>query len=369
MIGEVEISHRFKSTQFAFKARFQPGVTAIFGPSGAGKSSLLRMIAGLLHPSEGRIVVDGEVWFDASQGVRLTPQQRRVGFVFQKPLLFPHMNVGNNLRYGMRRARRRLDLGEMAALLGLSDKLDRRPSNLSGGEAQRVALGRALLSDPDILLLDEPLSALDTRLKETILPYFERLRDEREIPILYVTHDIDEVARLADTLILLEGGEIIRTGPVNELLATSDDGESGLRKIAGGLIRATVTHYDSDDDLTGIRLGDQELWLPGEIAPSGETVRLRIDARDVTLALERPTQISALNVLPVRVVGVQLSGAPGALIELDCQGQRFTARVTQRSVRLLGLAPGRGIFAILKAMSVLKPRIGLAAHERGATRL
>ncbi|MEL6954583.1 MAG: molybdenum ABC transporter ATP-binding protein [Pseudomonadota bacterium] len=357
MTGWLSVAHRQGAFRLELESDLQTGVTAIFGPSGAGKSTLLRIIAGLQTPDQGKIVVGDRVWFDRATGENLSVNQRRVGFVFQEPRLFPHMSVARNLTYGMRRSASKQAFGDMAELLDIGDLLNRRPANLSGGEAQRVALGRALLSEPDLLLLDEPLSALDFDLKQQISPYFARLRDHHGIPILYVTHDIDEVARLADHMVLLREGSGVAAGPVDQVLAQIDRDPEPSADIAGGLLTAVVTAPIDDDHLTQVKIAEHILWLPGAVGQTGETVRLRIDARDVTLSRVQPEGLSALNILPVRITGVEMLGAAGSLVRLDHAGQSFVARLTRRSLRLMELQTGDEVFAILKSMSATPSRV------------
>lgn len=358
MTGRVHLAHRFAGLELSVDCALEPGITALFGPSGAGKSTVLKAVAGLLTPDEGRIELDGEIWLDTARGVNLPPPARRAGYVFQEPRLFPHMTVAANLRYGMRRARGAQDVDALTALLGIEGLLHRRPAGLSGGEAQRVALGRALLSGPRVLLMDEPLSALDIARKEELYPHFERLKSRPDLPILYVSHDIDEVARLADRVILLDRGRMLASGSVAEVLASGETASRTGRDMAGGLLRVLVQGHDDRDGLTEVAIGDQRLWLPGRVGRPGATLRVRIEARDVTLALTRPRAISALNVLPVTVTAIRPGPGSGALVLLDHQGQKLSARLTRRSVRELDLGPGRTAYAILKSMSVPAARVG-----------
>ncbi|MBF9032792.1 molybdenum ABC transporter ATP-binding protein [Rhodobacterales bacterium HKCCE2091] len=362
MTGRVEIGRSVAGFTLDFAADLAPGVTAIFGPSGAGKTTVLRAVAGLTRPDRGRIVVGGETLFDADAGIDRPVAKRRVGYVFQEPRLFPHLSVARNLRYGARGG----GTDGVVDLLGLGSLLDRRPATLSGGEAQRVALGRALLSDPRILLMDEPLSALDLARKREIYPWLDRLRAEARIPILYVSHDIDEVARLADRMILMDAGRVAAEGPVAAILSRAGTA-AATRAIAGGLLTAEIAGHDVADGLTEARIGDQRLWLPGRVGEAGERVQIRLDARDVTLALDRPERISALNVLPVTVTAIDTGPEAGALVRLDHQGQGLTARLTRRSVAALALAPGQRVYAIVKTMSATPARvaeIGASGRER-----
>lgn len=335
------------------------GVTAIFGRSGSGKSTLLRVIAGLETRATGQVTMAGKLWQDGSN--RLPPERRGVGYVFQDTRLFPHLSVRGNLEFALKRAQ---GLGgpsfdEVAKAFDLGPLLDRRPAALSGGEKQRVAIGRALLTAPAILLMDEPLAALDEGRKAEILPYLERLRDEGRVPILYVSHAVAEVARLADTVVMLEAGRITAAGPAAEILSDPATAPGlGLRE-AGALLTARVAAQD-DDGLTRLDCAAGPLWLPRVAAPLGASLRIRILAQDVMLATLRPEGISALNILPAIVRDIRQGEGPGALVRLDAAGEAVLARVTRRSVDALGLTPGRAVFAVLKAVSVAQENVGRA---------
>lgn len=358
---QLSLHHRFPDMELSIDCTLEGGLTAIFGPSGAGKTSVLRAVAGLLHPDQGRLRIGERLLLDTGAGISMATADRRIGYVFQEPRLFPHMTVAANLRYGEARAKgRALPLGfdPLVALLGLGELLNRRPATLSGGEGQRVALGRALLSAPDLLLMDEPLSALDTRRKAELLPYFERLRDQVGIPILYVSHDVSEVARLADTVILMDKGQMRAIGPAADVFAGGETGDQISRDVAGAILHVTVAGYDERDGLTEARIGQHPIWLPGRIGAMDDRLRLRLDARDVMLMREVPQGISALNVLPATVLGIAAGPGSGALVRLDHQGQTLVARVTKRSVRALDLKPGLALHAIVKSMSVTQERVG-----------
>lgn len=351
----IELDLQLRQGDFRLLAALSapPGVTAIFGPSGAGKSSLARAVAGLARPDRGRIALGDRVLFDSARGVNLAVRRRRIGYVFQEGRLFPHLSVGRNLRYGGRR-----DEARIVELLGLGPLLRRRPGRLSGGERQRVALGRALMSDPELLILDEPLAALDAPRKAEILPYLERLRDEAGVPMLYISHDVSEVARLATTLALIDGGRITRAGPVDEVLA--DPAAVPLLGVqeAGALLHARVTEYDAADELTTLAVSAGRLTLPGRIGTPGDLRRIRVPAQDVILALDRPGEISALNVLPARVVEVVPGRGPGVAVALASGEDRLLARVTRRSARKLDLREGMDLHAIIKASAVSPSDVG-----------
>ncbi len=345
------VSIKGRNGKFAVEADFAAGggVTALFGHSGAGKTTLLKMIAGTLRPESGRIAVGDLVLFDAEKGINLPPEKRRIGYVFQEARLFAHMSVKRNLTYarwaGRRQATRNVD--EVVALLGIEPILDRRPSTLSGGERQRVAIGRALLSDPALLLLDEPLSSLDHARRQEILPFIERLRDESHVPIVYVSHEIDEVARLADEIVLLSGGKVTASGEAASIFPLIDEGDG-----SGVLLEGTVASYDENFKLAEINLGGASFQLTDMGLKQGMHVRLRVRARDVSLARATPDAISIRNVLPVTITGIEAGEGPNAQVSLDFQGRHLEARLTRRSVDDLGLRTGDRVVALVKAVSV-----------------
>lgn len=334
------------------------GVTAVFGPSGCGKSSLLRVIAGLERGGTGRLALGDEVWQGAGRFV--PPERRGLGLVFQDARLFGHLSVAGNLAFAANRAGGRPGFGpdEVIRVLDLAPLLDRRTPTLSGGERQRVAIGRALLSRPRLLMLDEPLSALDAARKAEILPYLERLAGEGRVPMLYVSHAMSEVARLASQLLVLQAGRVVLRGPLDRVLA--DPAAMALLGVhdAGAVLSARVLGYDAADGLTELALDRGRLTLPGNLGPVGRTLRLRIPAQDVILALTPPAGLSALNVLPVTVVSLVAGQGPGVAVGLACGQDRLLARITRRSASAMGLAEGMEIFAILKATAVSPQDIG-----------
>ncbi len=366
MTVEVAIAHRLGD--FALDVAFRGaarGVTALFGPSGAGKSATVSAIAGLLRPASGRIAIDGETVFDSAGGIFVPPRRRRIGYVFQDGRLFPHLSVRANLMFGARRAKDHpapASFDDIVGLLGLGPLLERRPVTLSGGERQRVALGRALLFGPRLLLLDEPLAALDQGRKAEIIPFLQRLRDEAGIPIVYVSHAIDEVAQLADTVVLMGGGRVIAEGSVFDVTSRLDLFPHTGRFEAGSVVAARIVAQDAEYRLTELEFGGGRLWVPEIAAAIGHDVRLRIRARDVMLALSRPDGISANNVLRGTVSAVRLDDGPYADVQLDlgpsgadreAAGQaRLIARITRRSVARLGLTVGRPVFAVIKSVTV-----------------
>lgn len=356
----VEITHPFAGFRLDVSFEAPPGITALFGRSGTGKTTVVNAVSGLLRPARGRIELAGEVLFDSRLGLDLPVHRRRLGYVFQDGRLFPHLSVRQNLTYGARFAPRGAQgpsLEEVCALLGIGALLERRPGSLSGGEKQRVAIGRALLSRPRMLLMDEPLAALDAARKEEILPYLERLRDRTEVPVLYVSHSVAEVARLATFVVVLESGRVARAGTAERVL--SDPAmvrQIGLRE-AGAVLGATVIRHHPDG-LTELAVSGGRLFLPETDAPEGARLRVRILAHDVIVALEAPQGLSALNVLPCEVLALRAGGGPGVMVQLRCGSDRLLARITRRSAEALGLAPGMKVFAVAKSVSVARTDIG-----------
>lgn len=339
------------------------GVTALFGPSGCGKTTVLRFVAGLSR-LRGRITVGDAVWQDDATGMFRRTHQREVGYVFQETSLFPHLSVSQNLRYGKMRALRRgspeaIREADVVAFLGLEALLERAPANLSGGERQRVAVGRALLAQPKVLLMDEPLAALDLASKEEILPYFEALHERLSIPVLYVSHDLAEVQRLADTIVLLERGNVVGTGPLAEVL-TDLNLPSSRRPDASALLDAQIVAYDPRYALTTISVRGGSLLVPGRIGEPGSHRRIRVAAADVSLAATRPSATTISNVLPVRIVEVRPIDEAQVNVTLtlghEGDGARLLARVTRRSIDTLGLSAGNQVFAQVKAVSMIRRR-------------
>ncbi len=323
------------------------GVTAIFGRSGSGKTSVVNAVAGLLQPDAGRIAVGQSLLLDSAKRTHLPPQQRRIGYVFQDARLFPHLTVMRNLSYGGNH-----DAARVIDVLGLGQLLDRMPAGLSGGERQRVALGRALMCDPQLLLMDEPLAALDAPRKAEILPFLERLRDDVKIPILYVSHDVSEVARLATTLVVLEGGRVTASGPVGQVLSQPETVPLVGVRAAGAVIETTVAGRLLDDGLTELAFSGGRLVLPGILGVLGQAVRIRIPAQDVILAKHAPSDLSALNILPVTITRIEQGRGPGVAVGLQTGDDHLLARVTRRSAQRMELAVGQKIYAIIKATAV-----------------
>jgi len=333
------------------------GVTALFGRSGAGKSSVVNLLAGLLQPDDGYVKVAGTVLFDSANGLSVPPEQRRLGYVFQEGRLFPHLSVRGNLLFGHRRiasAERRIGVDDVVALLDIGPLLDRRPRDLSGGEKQRVAIGRALLANPKLLLMDEPLASLDAARKNEIIPFIEKLRDGFGIPIVYVTHDLNEIVRLADRVVLMSNGASVFTGSVEELVSRLDMAEVMDHPEAEAVIAAHVADHDDAFGLTRLVLPGAELQVRRMALAPGAPVRVRIRARDVAVALSAPTGISVLNVLPVRIHDI-VDRREQCLLRLaldDTTGPFLWAGITARSRHDLDLRAGNRVYALIKAVAV-----------------
>lgn len=335
------------------------GVTVLFGRSGSGKTSVVKSVAGLLRPDAGRIAVSGRVLFDRAQGVDIPVHKRRLGYVFQDSRLFPHLTVRENLCYSARvsgRGSRHVE--GVAELLGIASLLDRRTHGLSGGEGQRVAIGRALLSEPDMLLMDEPLASLDGPRKAEILPYLETLRRETGLSILYVTHNMAEVARLATHIVLLEDGAVVRSGAPQDLLTDPDMVRVFGIRDAGAVLSARVA-AQPEDGVTELVVSGGRLFLPAVDAPIGADLRVRILAQDVILSLQRPEGMSALNILPVRVVTLRRGAGPGVIVQLQAGSDRLLARITRRSADGLGIREGLECFAVMKSVAVSQTDIAV----------
>lgn len=357
---QISVRHRLDMIQIEAAFESDGGLTALFGPSGSGKTTLVNIIGGLIEPDHGRVVVDGQVLLDTESGVNLPSHQRRIGYVFQEARLFPHLTVRQNLLFGRwfapRLAPATTELDAVLDLLGIGHLLARRPAGLSGGEKQRVAIGRALLAKPRLLLMDEPLASLDEARKAEILPHIERLRDELRIPIVYVSHSVAEVSRLATTLAIMEEGKVSVAGPSAQVMTRLDvAGLFGLRE-AGSVLDGEVMERDEGFGLTTLRTAAGLLQVLGPTRPRGGRLRVRILARDVMLSLVPPRGLSALNILEGTVSEIGARDGHGAvMLRLDCQGAPLLCRVTAKSVAMLGLAPGAPVHAIVKSVSVETP--------------
>lgn len=334
------------------------GVTAVFGPSGCGKTTLLRCMAGLTHASQGRLVVNGDIWQD--ENIFLPVHRRPVGYVFQEANLFRHLTVRRNLDYGRSRAGSNKDtvasaaaFDRIVALLGIGALLERLPPGLSGGERQRVAIARALLSSPRILMMDEPLAALDQARKNDFLPYLERLHEELDIPIVYVSHAADEVARLADHIVVMDGGRAVAAGPLTETLARLDL-PIRLGEDAGVVLHAMIMERDAQWNLARVEFNGGSLWVRDDGHAIGRPVRIRILARDVSIALGENDGTSILNCLPAVVDQLGADGHPAlTLARLRLGESHLVARLTRRSADNLALAPGLPVWAQIKAVALV----------------
>ncbi len=368
MTLEVDVEHRLGRFTLAAKFSAESGLTALFGRSGAGKTSLVNVIAGLLRPDRGRVSVEGQVLVDTARGIFVPPHRRRIGYVFQEPRLFPHLAVRHNLLYGRwftPHADRREKFDYVVDLLGLAPLTDRRPADLSGGEKQRVAIGRALLASPRVLLMDEPLASLDAARKDEILPYIERLRDEIRVPIVYVSHAVAEVARLATTVVLLSDGRVEAVGPVGSVMTRLDLFPLTGRYEAGAVLEARIAGHDDAVQLTSLESAAGSLRVPLLALPVGTPLRVRIRARDVMIAVRQPEGLSALNVLEGRVAAIAPGAGPIVELQLDCGGTPLLARITRQSVQSLDLAPGRPVYAVIKSIAFDRHSFGLpgSSHE------
>ena len=343
-IGRFSLDVHFESTGH---------VTALFGPSGAGKTTLVNMIAGLARPDIGLLRVDNVTLVDTGAGIFVPAHKRRIGYVFQEGRLFPHMTVRNNMIYGRRSApdgARWAELEPIVALLGIDHLLERRPFSLSGGEKQRVAIGRALMTSPRLLLMDEPLAAIDQTKRSEILPYLDRLRSEMRIPVIYVSHAVEEIARIADVVVVLNEGRAVAVGPTADILAqldlaSLDGGEAGV------ILTTIVAATDAQRGLATVTHAAGRLTVSTESASVGDSLRLRVHARDVALAIGEPGRISIRNRLPATIAEIR-PGRNGADIHLDLAGSTLLARLTEDSVDELGLRVGSSVTALIKAVAV-----------------
>lgn len=356
----IEVDIRRRIGDIGIDARFSApagGIIALFGRSGAGKTSIINMLAGLDRPDEGRIVVGGVPLFDSAKGIDVPPEKRRLGYVFQEDRLFPHMSVRRNLTYGMKRKSGEIDFGQIVRLLDLEALLHRVPATLSGGEKQRVAIGRALLASPRLLLMDEPLASLDGPRKAEILPFIEQLRDEFEIPIVYVTHAVEELVRLADTLVIVSDGAVAAVGAVEALMSRLDLRPLTGRYEAGAVLTVSVESHDVESAVSYLAFDDMRLTVPMADLPIGQELRVRIRARDVSLALRPPEDISILNAFPgvVTEIGDRRDGQVDVLVDI---GPTLWARVTRLAATRLGLAPGRRVYALVKAVAIDRQALG-----------
>lgn len=353
----VDLRYRLERADFSLDVDLKiplRGITGIFGESGAGKTTVLRCVAGLERPSLGKLVVDGEVWQDQAANICRPIHERRIAYVFQEPRLFWHLNVLQNLEYGQRRTRAQqngFEFDQIVDLLGLHKLLHRAPDELSGGEAQRVAIARALLRAPRLMLMDEPLAALDRTRKDEILPFLDRLHAQLSVPILYVSHNIEELCRLCDYLVVMDGGRVLAAGEIQSVLVRLDlpllAGED-----AGSVIRCTVKGYDAEYELTRLGFSGGMFLVPGRFGEQDEELRLRIRANDVSLCRDRPRHSTILNIIPATVEQIKPFQGPLVMVRLVVGLDRLTARITRRSCDELGLKKGDEVLAQIKAVAV-----------------
>ncbi|MGD2117388.1 MAG: molybdenum ABC transporter ATP-binding protein [Chromatiales bacterium] len=353
----IQVNVQNRLGDFDLDVRFEApasGVTALFGRSGSGKTSVLRAVAGLVRAPQAEIRVHGDVWQDGQQF--LPVHQRRLGYVFQEASLFAHLSVRQNLEYGWRRiprAQRQIQLKDVVELLGIGPLLQRTTQQLSGGERQRVAIARALLTSPRLLLMDEPLSALDHAAKRSILPYLENLHDEFAIPSLYVSHDPNEVAQLADQMIVLDHGKVIASGPAAELMTRLDLPLAGYDEAAS-ILKGTVSTHDHTYHLTWISTENGSVAVPREDLPIGKQVRVEILARDVSLSLKAHTDTSIINILPAVIIDTREINPSQLIVRLQLEdGQTLLSRVTRRSAMSLGLRENMFVYAQVKSVALM----------------
>ncbi|MEM9054404.1 MAG: molybdenum ABC transporter ATP-binding protein [Pseudomonadota bacterium] len=333
------------------------GVTAIFGASGSGKTTLLNLISGFLRPGQGHVRFGDLVWSDSQTRSWVPPHKRGVGFLFQEGRLFPHYSVHGNLEYADRRSHHseiNYTFDDVISAIDLGALLDRAPTTLSGGERQRVALARTLLSRPRLLLLDEPLSALDTHRKAELLPYLEDLQSQFAIPTLYVSHDVNEVSRIAERTLMLEAGKVAGFGPTSQILARAGL-EAGRNPFeTASMIEGTLTQAEDDHGLSAVRIGEEMIWLAvGQMGSEAQPVKIKIAARDVAFALARPEGLSIQNALSASITDIQESSDPAfCMLQLVIAGQSLAARITRKSLIELDLKPGTEGFALIKSASL-----------------
>jgi len=359
MLG-VAISKRLANATGAFDLRLAfdaptPGVVALFGRSGCGKTTAVNIMAGLLRPDEGHVRVDDAVLVDTHARTDIPAERRRVGYVFQDARLFPHLSVLGNLRYGLKRApsvSQPIPLEHVVSLLGLETLLRRRPHQLSGGERQRVALGRALLSQPRLLLLDEPLASLDAARREEVLPYLVTLRDKLSIPMVYVSHQFDEVIRLATHVVLLDAGQVTAQGSLNEVSLRPELRQIVGTEAVGAVLDGVVTGVDASRNVAELGIGGGTLHVTLREGRVGQRVRVQLLARDVILGIDPPYGLSVRNALQGVVSEISLDEDDARLIRVDIGGGEVLARVTHGAVNALRLEPGRNVWVLIKAVSM-----------------
>ncbi|MDR3437284.1 molybdenum ABC transporter ATP-binding protein [Telmatospirillum sp.] len=359
----LDILLKKKQGGFSLDVAFQSDgakITALFGPSGSGKTSIINMVAGLVHPDQGRVSVDGRVLFDSRTGINLPPARRRIGYVFQEGRLFPHFSVRGNLTFGMALTpaeERFVRFDEVVEVLGIGALLDRRPAKLSGGEKQRVAIGRALLASPRLLLMDEPLASLDGARKAELLPFIALLPSRFHVPILYVSHSVDEVLRLADQLVLMEQGRSVDFGSVEDVMSRpAFSTQSGGRDVTTVVV-AQILRHDQENGTSHLAFPGGVIRVPLLSAPIGRHLRVRIDAGDVMLALQRPTGLSVQNIFAARVAGLRSeNGLVDVTLDLGCP---LHSEISMQACADLGLTVGMPLFALVKSAAISRSDIAL----------
>ncbi|MFM2421900.1 MAG: molybdate transporter subunit [Pseudomonadota bacterium] len=367
---DVRVKHQFPgfALDVAFRAP-QKGITAIYGRSGSGKTTVLRAMAGDIAPDEGRIAIGSEVFFDRATDVNKPVHLRRIGYVFQESRLFPHLSVKSNLLYGAKRVtgEKSRTLEDVMDLLDIGTLLDRRIHALSGGERQRVAIGRALLAEPQLLLMDEPLSSLDPARKSELLPYIESLRDDLGLPVIYISHAFNEIIRIADHLVIVDQGRVVRSGPLLDLAAAPELSPYLGRFEAGSVIECTLARHEPSFALTMLSFSGGELRVPQVDLAAGERVRVRIRARDVALARAEPTDISIANRLPGKIASIAQLDGPYADVVVDCGGTAIRALITRESIARLKLEPGQTVWVLIKTVAFDSRSVGFRRRPRTAT--
>ncbi|MEP3523853.1 MAG: molybdenum ABC transporter ATP-binding protein [Hyphomicrobiales bacterium] len=352
---DVDIAGKRGDFDYAVRFKSSENVTALFGASGVGKTTVIDALSGDMQPDNGRIDISDAPFYDSVTRKNMSVRKRRVGHVFQDGRLFPHMSVKRNLTYARWagwRSRKSASFDDVVALLGLGDLLTRMPGTLSGGEKQRVAIGRALLSDPRVLLMDEPLSGLDYQRKSEIMPYLERLAHESGVPIIYVSHDLDEVVRLAGHLVLMDGGRVVSEGPIIDVLPRIHGQFDFARHAPNSLLKAYFGGVDDTYSMTWLTIGQQKLIVPEKLEPRVDAFRIRIDASDVALSTSEPADTSFQNILHGRILGIQHYGGNYSDVSISIDGQALMSRVTRKACDELGLEVEKQVFVLVKSVAV-----------------
>jgi len=371
VVNIIDVDIECERGDFKLRTKFvsEDRVIALFGRSGSGKTSIVQCLAGLLKPSSGHIRIAGETLFDASANINVRPEKRRIGYVFQDARLFPHLRVRGNMTYGMNLLsadQRRHAPDDIAEMLGISGLMERLPETLSGGERQRVAIGRALLASPKLLLMDEPLAALDNDRKSEIMPFIENLRDQLGVPIVYVSHAIEEVVRLADTMVVLADGQTLATGDVEDIMSRLDLRPHTGRFEAGAVINVWVIGHDDPNMLTELGFGAGSIWVPKLEFERGTPLRLRLRARDIGLSLVAPTQSATMNVFQGRVVDIEdVSTVRSPHVDVLVNiGAPIIARIARKALNDLNIKNGDTVFASVKTSAIDRQSLGLGRRRK-----